>query len=343
MKLWKLIVVILLLGAGILGYFAYNIIYRPNVPNQLDQQILEVPNNSNFDELVRLLIEQSFIEDESSFRLVSKLMKYDQKKHYAGRFKILPNWNNRELISLLRSGRQAPVDVTINAVRQLSDMAGKVSRYIEVDSLTLLEYLRNPENLQKWGYTSENILSLFIPNTYEFYWDTTPKKFVARMIKEHNNYWSQKNREQSIKKHGITKSEAYTLASIIEKETTNPKERRTISGVYHNRLKRNIALQADPTVVFAVGDFSIRRVLNKHLSFKSPYNTYLNTGLPPGPIYMPTLASLEAAIFPEENDYIFFCAKPGYENEHSFASTLREHNRNAKIFHKWLNGEGIRK
>lgn len=186
-------------------------------------------------------------------------------------------------------------------------------------------------------------MSLFIPNTYELYWDTDPLLFVTRMQKEHDKYWSQKGRKEQIERLGLSEKEVYTLASIIEKETTNGKERATISGVYHNRLKKGMALEADPTVVFAVGDFSIRRVLNKHLKTESPYNTYLNVGLPPGPIYMPTLASLEAAIFPEEHNYIFFCAKPGYENEHSFASTLREHLRNANIFHNWLNNEGIKK
>jgi len=136
---------------------------------------------------------------------------------------------------------------------------------------------------------------------------------------------------------------SFYTASIIEKETTNAKEVKTISGVYHNRLKKGIALQADPTVVFGVGDFTIRRVLNKHLEYDSPYNTYIYAGLPPGPIYMPTLSSLDAAIFPEDHNYIFFCAKPGYDNEHSFASTLSQHNRNAKIYHAWLNKEGIKK
>jgi len=221
-------------------------------------------------------------------------------------------------------------------------MAGKVSKYIEPDSLTLLNYLNDADNLKKWGYTSETILSMFIPNTYQFYWNTTPEKFVSRMRSEHDKYWNAKGRKEAISKNGLTPTETYTLASIIEKETTNPKETKTISGVYQNRLQKGIALQADPTVVFGVGDFTIRRVLNKHLKHPSPYNTYLHAGLPPGPIYMPTLSSLDAAIFPENHKYIYFCAKPGYDNEHSFASTLSQHNRNAKIYHAWLNKEGIR-
>lgn len=221
-------------------------------------------------------------------------------------------------------------------------MAGKVSQYIEPDSLKLLNYLTDEDNLLEWGYTTETILSLFIPNTYQFYWDTSPEKFVKRMQTEHDKYWNTKNRKENLAKHGLTPAESYTLASIIEKETTNPKETKTISGVYHNRLRQGIALQADPTVVFGVGDFTIRRVLNKHLEHPSPYNTYLHLGLPPGPIYMPTLSSLDAAIFPEDHKYIFFCAKPGYDNEHSFAKTLSQHNRNARMYHSWLNKEGIK-
>lgn len=344
MKAWiKYFLIIGLLIGGAIAYYGYQLIYTPNVSDNLENNIVEIESGTTFDQLASQLVDEKIIIDEESFRLVSKLMKYDTKKNISGRYKIQSGWNNRELVGLLRSGRQAPVNVTINAVRYISDMVGKVSQYIEPDSLTLLNYLLDPTNLEEWGYTKDNIMSLFIPNTYEFYWDTTPSQFVTKMKAEHDKYWAAKNRKQAISDLGLTEAETYALASIIEKETTNGSERKTISGVYHNRLKRGIALEADPTVVFSVGDFTIRRVLNKHLAVESPFNTYLNPGVPPGPIYMPTLASLDAAIFPEDHDYIFFCAKPGYDNEHSFASTLREHNRNAKIFHNWLNKQGIRK
>lgn len=330
------------MGAAI-AYYGYTLIYSPNVPSDLEETSLNIPQGTDFEALTQILEEKGVIEDVSSFKMVAKIMKFDTRENISGRFEITPGSNNRALISLLRANKQTPINVTINNVRMISDMAGKVSRYIEPDSLTLLNYLTDPSNLEKWGYTQETILSLFIPNTYQFYWNTSPEKFVSRMQSEHKKYWNAKGRKEAIAKYGLSPIEAYTLASIIEKETTNPKETKTISGVYQNRLKRGIALQADPTVVFAVGDFSIRRVLNKHLEFESPYNTYIHAGLPPGPIYMPTLSSLDAAIFPEAHDYIFFCAKPGYDNEHSFASTLGQHNRNAKIYHSWLNKQGIRK
>lgn len=342
MKTWKwILLVVISLIAG-MAYFAYGMIYSPNVPLSLEDTSFNLPLGTDFEDLTDILSEKGIIEDIPSFRMVAKLMKFDKRENISGRFEIEPGWNNRELISLLRANKQAPINVTINNVRLISDMAGKVASYIETDSITLLNYLTNPDNLKKWGYTEETILTLFIPNTYQVYWNTSPEKFVARMQIEHDKYWNSKGRRDSIAQLGLTPIEAYTLASIIEKETTNPKETKTISGVYHNRLQQGIALQADPTVVFGVGDFSIRRVLNKHLEYESPYNTYIHSGLPPGPIYMPTLSSLNAAIFPEKHEYIFFCAKPGYDNEHSFAQTLSQHNRNARIYHSWLNQQGIR-
>lgn len=339
---WKFILLVVVLIGVAISYYGYHLIFSPNVPSTLEEKSINIPHGTSFDELTILLSERGIIKDASSFRLVSKFMKFDTRQSISGRFEIEPGWSNRELISLIRANRQAPVNVTINNVRFISDMAGKVANYIEPDSLSLLNYLTDPNNLDSWGYTLETIMTMFIPNTYQLYWDTTPEEFVKRMQMEHDKYWNAKGRLERITDLGLTQKDAYTLASIIEKETTNPKETRTISGVYQNRLKQGIALQADPTVVFSVGDFSIRRVLNRHLSHESPYNTYIHAGLPPGPIYMPTLSSLDAAIFPEEHDYIFFCAKPGYDNEHSFASTLSQHNRNARVYHTWLNKQGIR-
>ncbi len=343
LKYWKVILLVLLAIGGSIAFYGYQLIYSPNVVEDLEEKILNIPQGTDFEALTQILTSKKIILDESSFRLVSKVMSFDTRKNISGRFELKSGWSNRELISLLRANKQAPINVTINSVRLISDMAGKVSRYIEPDSLTLLNYLIDQENLEKWGHTPETVLSMFIPNTYQFYWNTSPEKFVSRMQSEHDKFWNSKGRIESITKYGLNTKEAYTLASIIEKETTNPKETKTISGVYHNRLDQGIALQADPTVVFGVGDFSIRRVLNRHLEHESPYNTYIHPGLPPGPIYMPTLSSLDAAIFPEDHKYIFFCAKPGYDNEHSFAKTLSQHNRNARIYHTWLNKEGIRK
>lgn len=343
MRYLKYVILLALVVGLVVGYMAYSYIYVPNVPAKLKHKTLLISEGSSYDQVVNELLDKGFIENESSFRTVAQLMKYDQKSNYAGRYEITPGWNNRELISHIRSGNQAPVKVTISQVRTIDEMCGKAARYLAVDSLSLLQYVTDPSNLKEWGYTADNIITMFIPNSYEFYWNTSPEKFVDRMKKEHSKYWSTPKRKAQLAKLNKTPAELYTLASIVEKETTNAKELNTVSGVYHNRLQRGIALQADPTVVFAVGDFTIRRVLNKHLRHESPFNTYIHAGLPPGPICMPSLASLDAAINPEKHGYIYFCAKPGYKNEHAFAKTLREHNRNASIFHSWLNKEGIKK
>jgi len=280
MKKWKWIIVVLGSITAVMAYFGYTMIYGSNVPTKLEKSTLNLPQGTNFDALTDSLLYNGIIEDVSSFRLVSKLMKFDTRSNITGRFEIEPGWSNRELITLLRANRQAPINVTINNVRLISDMAGKVARYIEPDSLTLLNYLTDSTNLKKWGYTPETILTLFVPNTYQFYWNTSPAKFVERMQKEHDKYWNSKGRKEAAATLNMTPKDAYILASIIEKETTNAKEVKTISGVYQNRL---------------------------------------------------------------DHDYIFFCAKPGYDNEHSFASSLSQHNRNAKIYHNWLNKEGIKK
>lgn len=336
------LILAIILGLTI-AYLLYSAIYRPNVPSELENTKIEIPKGSGYEDVVNKLVKENLIEDESSFRLVSKLMKFDQKNEISGRYLITPGSNNRELISMLRAGRQIPVNVTISQVRLLSEMVGKIARYIELDSLQIYDHLTNEDHLSEWGYTRDDIMTLFIPNTYEMYWDTSLDQLVSRMQSEHDKYWSQQGRKEAITSHNLDTREAYILASIIEKETNNKSEVKTIAGVYHNRLKRGMPLEADPTVVFAIGDFSIRRVLNKHLKTESPYNTYLNPNLPPGPICMPSLSSLDAAIFPEDHEYIFFCARPGYDNEHAFASTLRQHNRNARIFHQWLNKQGIRR
>ena len=174
------------------------------------------------------------------------------------------------------------------------------------------------------------------------FWNTKPIDLYQRLAKEGQKFWDSNNRSAKLAERGISKREAYTLASIVEKESNDPQEKPTIAGVYLNRLKRGIRLQADPTVVFAVGDFGLRRVLNKHLAHPSPYNTYLNNGLPPGPICMPSLSSLKAVINADDHDYIFFCAKAGEPGKHAFAATLSEHNNNARKFHRWLDQRGIR-
>jgi UPF0755 protein len=199
----------------------------------------------------------------------------------------------------------------------------------------------NPENIKSNNLTFESAATIFLPNTYQLYWNISAQGFYERMLSEYKKFWSAKGREDKAGTLGLSKTECSILASIVQKETNLKDEKSIIAGVYLNRIKRGMPLQADPTVVFAVGDFSIKRVLNKHLLFDSPYNTYLNVGLPPGPICLPETSSIDAVLNAQEHKYLYFCAKPGYDGAHLFATNLINHNRNAQIYQQWLNREGI--
>jgi UPF0755 protein len=279
--------------------------------------------------------------NESTFGKTAVFMRYGDDKVRPGKYIITNGMSNRELIGKLRSGNQDAQKVVINNIRTIPDLAGKASRYFESDSITFLTYLMAPETFEANGFKRENFMTMFLPNTYEMFWTTTPEKFVSRMHREYEKFWTQE-RLDKLKTNNIDKTQAYIVASIVEKESNYAPERPTIAGVYLNRLKNGEKLQADPTVVFAVGDFSIKRVLYSHLTYESPYNTYLNYGLPPGPICMPSLSSLEAVINAEKHEYLFFCARPDNSGIHVFAKDYSDHLKNAAAFSRWLNERNIK-
>jgi UPF0755 protein len=254
----------------------------------------------------------------------------------SGRFEISPGWNTITLIRHLRNGKQSPVDLVINNARLVEEVAGKAARFIEPDSVALVALLTDKAYLKKYNYSKETLMSLFIPNTYEFYWNTTPEQFMERMIKEHDDFWNKKGRLKKAKALNMTPEAVYTLASIVEKETQQNSEKERMAGVYLNRLEQGILLQADPTAVFATRDFDTKRVLNYHINFDSPYNTYKYAGLPPGPISMASIPSIDAVLNAEQHDYIFFCAKGDGSGLHNFAKNLAAHNRNVQIYKKNL-------
>jgi len=268
-------------------------------------------------------------------------MKYDQNIR-PGRYKIQPNLSNRSLVGQLRIGQQEPVSITISTARTLDQVAGVISHRLESDSLTILKALLNPEFLRANNLTEASAISMIIPNTYQVYWNISGEQLANRLHDEYEAFWRANDRTKKQQALGMTRQEISALASIVEKETIQNPERPIIAGLYLNRLKDNIHLQADPTVVFGVGDFNIRRVLNKHLEYDTPYNTYIHPGLPPGPICMPSIASIDAVLSADKHDYIFMCAKPGYNGAHNFAATNAEHERNATVYRRWLDKEGIK-
>lgn len=325
-----------------IGFKVYTSIWSPNINKDSGLEFIEISSESSFSDVYQILRGNNLLKDSISFRRVAKLMNYNRARVPSGRFQIDPEWSNRELISALRSGIQVPVVLTFNNVRTTAELFGKISNQVEADSLSLSAIIKDPSFLEKHNYTNETILCAFIPNSYEVYWDVPAKKLIDKLLDEHKKFWNSNNRREKLESIGLTEIEAYTLASIVQKETNIANEKPTIAGVYLNRLKRNIALQADPTVVFAVGQFDLKRVLNKHLAFDSPYNTYLYPGLPPGPICMPDINSIDAVLNPGEHRFLYFCAKPGFDGSHAFAETLRQHNQNANRYRNWLNQQGIR-
>ena len=338
MKFFIRLVIALFVLGSILGYVAYDKIFGVNTSDE--EKELFIPTGSEYNYLTQLLESEGIVRDVSSFGLVSKLMKYGSKVR-PGRFIIPAQLSNRKLIQLLRSGKQSPVNVTISTGRKLENIAGVVSKRIEADSQSILSAFLNPAFLESMDLDTANAISAVIPNTYEFFWDTDAVQFAERMKKESDLFWNEE-RDAKRRSMDMSRSEVSTLAAIVEKESNLKAERPTMAGVYVNRLNQDIPLQADPTVVFGLNDFTIRRVLNKHLESDTPYNTYKYSGLPLGPICMPSISSIDAILNYERHDYIFFCAKPGYNNGHLFAETNAQHERNARKYHRWLDQEGIK-
>ena len=335
-QLAKIILTLTFVGvlvATIFGYQKYQEIFGTSVPKTISATNIDIPTNSSFEEVVGILTNKGLIAHEQAFRWVANRMKYPKNPMRSGKFKIQPGWSNYELIQHLRGGKQETVKLVFNSAWTVKNVAAKVAKFIEPDSSDLVVLFSDENFIKDLGYTPTSLMTLFIPNTYDFFWNTSPAKFMERMKKEHTVFWTKNNRKAKADKLGLTPNEVYTLASIVERETLQNGEKKRMAGVYYNRLKTNgWKLEADPTVKFAVGDFGLRRILNKHLEIDSPYNTYKYKGLPPGPISMASIASIDAVLNVEDHDYMFFCSKGDGSGYHNFARTLKQHNRNAVIY-----------
>lgn len=340
MKLRSVIIVAGLVCIAI-AFYGYRMIFGPNVSCPDGQnQIIHIPSETqDIAQVIDTLTNRNLIKDQRSIKQVAQLMKYNRPK--AGRYLVKHGWSNKQLISQLRSGRQTPLNLTFNNFRTIEELVDFFSLSLELDktdlSAAIATFIASEEE-----YTQENILSLFLPNTYQIYWNTSSRDLLIRFSKERRKFFNEK-RMQKLTGLGLTKAELYTLASIVQKETLVNDEKPTVAGVYLNRLRRGQLLQADPTVVFANADFDIRRVLNKHLAIDSPYNTYKYSGLPPGPICMPDISSIDAVLDYEKHQYLYFCAKPDNSGRHAFARNLVEHNRNADNYRRFLNKSKIYK
>lgn len=336
------LLVSILLGGVIVGFTIKQWVYDPNVKKNLTSYELFIPTGSDYLGVKKILEEKGFLDNMSSFDFVAGVMKFKKSKIKPGKYSLNSKMSNRSLISLLRSGKQTPVKIIFNNVRTVDELMGKIAPDIEADSSSLVAVVHDSTIISKWGYNDRNILSMFIPNTYEFFWNTNANSFVERMKVEHDKFWKKKDRIVKATALGLEEKEVYILASIVQKETLANDEKPRVASVYLNRLKRGILLQADPTVVFATGQFGLKRVLNKHLKVDSPYNTYMYEGLPPGPICMPDVSSIDAVLNPEDTNYLYFCARPDGSGHHAFAKNLKQHNINANKYRKWLNRRGVK-
>ena len=269
------------------------------------------------------------------------LVRYQGYTLKTGRYAIKPADNMRYLHRRLSMGYQTPVKLTIGSVRTLDRMARNVSRQLMIDSTEVATLLNDTAYIREIGYTKETLPALFIPNTYEVYWDMSAEDFMARMQKEHKAYWNEKRMKQA-EAIGLTPIEVATLASIVEEETANQAEKPMVAGLYINRLKRGMLLQADPTVKFSLQEFGLKRILFKHLEVDSPYNTYKYAGLPPGPIRVPSYQGLESVLNYTKHNYIYMCAKEDFSGTHNFAVTSAQHAANARKYQQALNRKGIR-
>lgn len=340
---WPWLVGILLLVAIlIVGKLKYNDVFHSNInlsPNQ--STYLFIPTGSDYSALFEILVKEELLIDTASFGWVAE--QKNLKAHVnPGRYLIGASMSNNELIDKIRSGKQSPVRVSFTKARTKEDLSGKIGRYLEADSLSLLRAIRNDSLIASYGFDKNTILSVFIPNSYDFYWNTSAELFLKRMVVEHKKFWNS-SREKKAGKIGMSKIEVSTLASIVEEETIMENEKATMAGVYINRIRRNIPLQADPTIKFALGNFELRRIRTRDLKIDSPFNTYINTGLPPGPICIPSISSIDAVLNYEDHSYLFFCAKDDFSGYHAFSKTLREHNLAARKYHRALNSKRIYK
>lgn len=331
--------IITVLGCAIGCYF-YNIIYGSQIKKQTN---LYIQSNDSLDQVFEKL--STISKSSKDLKTVASLKKYKHPK--PGMYVLSKDMNSNEVINLLRSGKQSPVKVTFNNQPYIEDLAGRISHQIEADSISILNSLTDINFLKEKGFTHKTILNICMPYTYDCYWNIKPNQLRTKLYKTYKRYWNKKRTNQAKKLH-LTKNEVISLAAIVHKETANKTERKRVAGVYLNRIKLGMPLQADPTVIYAFKEKYgrnkiIKRVLTNDLKIKSPYNTYQQRGIPPSAITMPDVDAIEAVLNAEKHKYLYFCANPAKFGTHNFARTLSQHNRNAVIYQRWLNKQKIRR
>jgi UPF0755 protein len=319
------------------AFYGYQITYTPNILVGKDARALIIPRGATFKDVQGILHKGNYTQDLISFSFLAKVMDYDQQVK-PGRYVLEPNLTNIEAIRILRAGIQEPVDVTFNNVRLVKDLSEKITRNLNMQreefEAALIRFAMN----NRHGFNKDNILCMFIPNTYEVYFNVSPEELINRMHQEYEKFWNEERRRKA-EATGLTPIEVSILASIVQAESVKGDEAPIIAGLYINRLKKEIPLQADPTLVFAVGDFTLKRVLNEHKEIDSPYNTYRYRGLPPGPVNMPEIFALEAVLNYTKSNYLYMCAKEDFSGRHNFTHSYQQHMNNAIRYQRALTRE----
>ena len=317
------------------AFFARHYLYitKPIIKTSDGKDVsLYIPTGADYQYVKNELVSLDVLQSKNAFDWLAKKSHYNENVH-PGRYVLIDGMTNQQLINMLRMGYQTPVKVVFNNMRTIEQLAGRISEQIEADSISIVDAI----------YANDNVdATTFIPNTYEFYWNTDADDFVEKMIVEYNRFWNE-SRLQKAEEKKLSPRQVSILASIVDKETTKTSEMPRIAGVYMNRLNKHWPLQADPTLVFALGDYNIRRVLDVHKNIDSPYNTYKYAGLPPGPICIPSIAAIDAVLNAEKHNYFYFCAKDDLSGYHVFAKTITEHNKNAEKYRRSLNKNKIYK
>jgi len=321
-------------------FYIYQLLFSDNILVDKPSKSLYIPRNATFQQVVDSLEKGQFLHDRLSFMFLSKLSGY-REAIIPGKYDFETNSSNFNLLKRLIKGRQSPSKLTFNNTRLKQDLASKLSKKLALDSVSIITALNDRVVCQKYGFTDTTILSMFIPNTYEVYWTISIEDFLDKMSNEYQKFWAENNRAKKASEIKLTQNQVSSLAAIVEAETQKDSERPKVAGVYMNRYLANQRLQADPTIIFAVGDFYIKRVLEGHRNTISPYNTYRNKGLPPGPINVPSISSIDAVLNYEKHNYYFFCAQPNLSGYHDFSTDFEGHKKVANKYWDALNKIGI--
>lgn len=331
----SLIIVIAVIAVAVYGYSVLSTGFS------IDKTVyVYIDGKKDYNALLDELRDSAKVRSVSNFEMLATVLGYKENLR-TGRYEVTPDMTIYELIRNLRSGHQTAVKLKFNNIRTKADLAKRISDQLMLSEESLYKTLDDIATCQSLGFTPEDVVAMFIPNTYDVYWDTDLNDFLQRMKKEYSRFWDEK-RISKAQEVGLSPIEVSTLASIVEEECTFSDEYPVVAGLYLNRLRTGQPLQADPTVKFAVGDFSLRRILNKHLEVSSPYNTYQHMGLPPGPIRIPSIKGIDAVLNYDKNDYLYMCAKEDFSGRHNFAKTYSEHQVNAVKYRNALNARGIK-